>query len=81
MMPCFVGTRFQTQSLMHAWLVLTSLQPLGERLEGLFRSIALCVHYCTYALNRHLKILHPKSTKLAFWFFNLFLFVYMCVPV
>lgn len=60
---------------MLAWLVLTSLQPLGERLEGLFRSIALRVHYYTDV------ILHPKSTKLAFWFLNVFLFVYVCVPV
>lgn len=67
---------------MLAWLVLKSLQPLGERREGLFRSTALRVHYWTYALNIHLKILHSKSTKTSFWvFFNLFVFVCMCVPV
>lgn len=57
---------FQTQFLMLAWLVLTSLQPLGERREGLFRSTALRVHYWISALNRHLKILHSKSTETSF---------------
>lgn len=81
MMPCFVGTRVPNPVPHACMAILLSLQTLRERLEGLFRSIALRVHYCTYALNRHLKILHPKSMKLAFWFLNLFLFVCMCVPV